>query len=242
MEGRLWIDLVWDHYFEQFKRFVTPENVNASDAHGSRAISLAIDRRQTKCFVHLLKMGADPNGFYTYPDDSEIYHTPLHTVASAHMGYDYDAKGDLWRYAWCLLKKGANVNACNSLGQTPLYVAAEEGKYRTLCTLLEFKADVNATADGTNVLHAEDSPREHHMKCWRAILEAGGALKKTDSPRSWYDGDIRVIQHSLARCRMASRAVARALAHQGKIHRDVISMVAAMVWETKRDPAWQDKK
>lgn len=247
MEGRWWYNLVNDSEFEAFKQFVTAENVNMPDRFGEYAIYRAIKKRQSKCFVHLLKMGADPNTpflaneYEPFANDgnNEGKDTPLHRVADCPMGYDYDAKCDLWRYAWCLLKKGANVNARNSCDETPLEVAFKHGKYRTVATLLEFKADINAVSNGDNILHTVDTPREHHWECMRYVIDAGGALKRDDSPREWLDDEIRQIQEPLACCRLACRATERALYKSGAVCKDVCVIIGRMVWETRGDVKWR---
>ena len=74
--------------------------------------------------------------------------TALHYAAVA--GYD-----DAGKLINVLMQKGANVNAQNKNGQTPLFCAVHEDRAKNLATLIiNGKADVNlADEDGITVLH-----------------------------------------------------------------------------------------
>lgn len=245
-EGHNWLERVKDKKFEALKQYVTSENVNQPDKDGLYPLYYAIALKQPKCFVHLLKhCKADPN-IVIQPDAGfrpEEYHFPLHET-SGIPDYDYDAKNDLWRYALLLIQCKANIEARNHRGQTPLFRAIEEGKPRVASILLEHKADICALPpDCTNMLRAVgyETPREQHFKCMRLILLAGGALTSKDE-REYYDDRILEMQRPLARCKLACVAARRALRKQGKIHRDVISIVERMIWDTKDFHSWKMTK
>ena len=227
---------VYDKHFDKLKAHVTPDNVNQRMSLGYPLLYYAIQERQPKAFVWLLKEArADPNVML------ETWTSPLHCVAGLwDEDWDYEPKHDLWRYALCLIQHKADVNARDANGETPLVVALRAGKPRVVQVLLENGADLNVrSSDGNCVLHSGDSftPREQHFRCMRAVLLAGGSLKASDEEK-WYDDEILLMQRALAHCKLASCAVARALKHQGKVHRDVIPLIAAKVWATRDSGVW----
>ena len=71
-----------------------------------------------------------------------------------------------------LLDRGANVNARDHTGWTPLYMAATDGQLETTRMLLEHGAAINTLIDGGYTpLHAAST--EGHVEVVRLLLECG---------------------------------------------------------------------
>jgi hypothetical protein len=78
-----------------------------------------------------------------------------------------------------LLAAGADVNAADAAGSTPLYLAAEQGHHELVQLLLEANANVQAACGGWTLLHA---PAEQgHTKVVQLLLAAGVDVDAADS-------------------------------------------------------------
>ncbi len=76
-----------------------------------------------------------------------------------------------------LLAAGAAANAANKEGETPLYLAALQGRAEVVGTLLQHGADKNsATREGWTPLHAA-----HGGEVARALVEAGANKEALNS-------------------------------------------------------------
>jgi hypothetical protein len=94
--------------------------------------------------------------------------------------FEAAGKGDV-NQAAALLNQGAQVNATNSFGTTPLYEAASRGHETVARLLLEKGAGVNAADndEGKTPLHL--AVREGHEAVMRLLLDKGAAVNVADT-------------------------------------------------------------
>ena len=119
-------------------------------------------------------------------------------LAEQHIGppqYDEKLLYACWRWrlelARLLLTAGADVNAKNKWGSTPLHAAAREGHTEAVRLLLEAGADVNAeNEDGETPLHW--AAWEGHTDVVRLLLAAGADVNAKDK-------DVRTPLHLAAK-------------------------------------------
>ncbi len=101
--------------------------VNACDEYGITALYHSIHYRSFDSFCCLLKMGAnvnDPVNNPNDPEDPENGQTPLHKAVN--LGYDYTDDHSDFHYVNTLLAWGAEIDAPDKNGRTPLHLAAME--------------------------------------------------------------------------------------------------------------------
>ena len=118
-------------------------DVNAKDNKGRTLLHVAARADASAMAKMLLENGADVNA-----KDNEGY-TPLHWAA--YVGYDYEGEGWGWPYwavtakdaaatAVVLLENGAEVNAKDNAGRTPLYRAEQYDAVETAEVLYQYDA------------------------------------------------------------------------------------------------------
>lgn len=104
----------------------------------------AVKRRELRELQALLSAGANPNAA-----EDETGQRPLHYVVILQM--PDDVRREMLR---ALLSRGADANAGDAKGLTPLHFAAERAGRETIDTLLAGGADINRPAlDGATPLH-----------------------------------------------------------------------------------------
>lgn len=158
-------------------------NVNLKDEHGETALLLAMNTPNLKIVKALIRAGANPNVQTFSPHAGEI--TPLIRAinAESHLRLELtktllEAKAEVnpkGKFAGSpllhavedleitklLISYGANVEAKNFRGTTPLMIAAGAGDISVVRYLIERGADVNARDnDGYTVLTYAEQRRE----------------------------------------------------------------------------------
>jgi len=120
-------------------------DLNRQDGNGITVLMHSI-RLRTENWQLSAALATQPKVDLTIADNNG--YTALHYAAVA----DYEDAGKLINV---LLQQGANVNAQNKYGQTPLFCAVHEDRPKNLATLvINGKADVKlADLDGVTVLH-----------------------------------------------------------------------------------------
>ncbi|KAF8538590.1 ankyrin repeat protein, partial [Trichophaea hybrida] len=80
-----------------------------------------------------------------------------------------------------LLTHGANVEAKDNLGETPLYHAASHGHEAAVRLLLEYHAKVNARASQTRETTLHQAAQRSHEGIARILVSAGADVTPRNS-------------------------------------------------------------
>lgn len=132
-----------------------------------------------------------------------------------------------------LIGLGAHVNARDCESATPLiYLCKVHWGMDILDELLKHGAKINAQDVYSYTLLDYVMGDTLFYDPHELILRGAwfNRTKKKQRPHEW----VR-FRTSLALCRLATVAVSRALTKQKRIHKDVIPMIAALVWATKEN-------
>ncbi len=96
--------------------------------------------------------------------------TPLHLLCQSDSGL---MSADEAKNAMLLMKHGADINAVDREGNTPLHLAAGSGGRDTVKALLERKAKVTLDAYGNSPLHHAASDQEiKDPALWQVLIDA----------------------------------------------------------------------
>jgi ankyrin repeat protein len=108
------------------------------------------ERNSVDVMQQLISRGADVNARYKSPDPFESGNTPLHFSAG---------RGTQVSTVQILLDNGANIDARNDMGQTPLMLAAQYGFTDIIQLLLDKDAKVNLRAKPGGYLNGTNKAR-----------------------------------------------------------------------------------
>jgi len=124
---RLLLDAVKDDDYNAVRlAFRKGAKLNYQDNYNESVVKAAIDIRSPHMLRKLIKLGADVNQKFSLNQYTNSYNaTPL--TYAVEKGYS-----DM---LLVLIDNGANIDDTDSLGRTPVYVAAEKGKRRILFRL-----------------------------------------------------------------------------------------------------------
>jgi len=118
--------------------------------------------------------------FTTFPDDDDRDATLLHECAKERTFlFDNNPRWTL-ALARALIKAGADLNANDTCGCTPLHLCAKKGHLELARALIEAGADVNAKEIEVHTpLHL--CALNGHLEVARALIEAGADLNANDN-------------------------------------------------------------
>ncbi len=107
--------------------------------------------------------------------DNYLDRTPLHCLCLRNSGGDRAACFELLRYA------GANLEASDSIGYTPLHCAANSASVELVSLLVQARVNVDATTNhGVTALHL--AARRGAPECVEVLMAAGADLDARMSP------------------------------------------------------------
>lgn len=212
-------------------------NAHTYDAAGHMLLHECLSSRRQHMIGGLMDIG----GIDIYAKTKPRRETVLHLSAQ----YNLPACLELFLR---LGRDHFNLNCRDVNGLTPLHLAAhtwiQTGDTRCLDILLEWGANIN-TRDGINdktVLDMLLTTPIRDFPLWRAEgMVLAGARVSGDRYGNWPNLiAMAELQQSLARSRLASRATCMALRHlPGKVHKDVIPLIAAAVEATRKNIKWK---
>ena len=214
----LWSEILLGDDVNELKMALTGfRTINTMDTFGNLALHEAIYRRKWRCVDFLILTNAD-----IFAKD-HYGRTPLH----------YACWSGSLACTKLLIGLGAHVSVRDTEGNTPLiYVYKIHWGMDILDELLKHGANINAQDNYSytflDYLKGDTLFYDPHELILRGAWF--NRTKKKQRPKEW----VR-FRKSLAQCRLAAVAVSRALSKQKRIHKDVIPMIAALVWATKKD-------
>ena len=132
-------------------------NINSFDSEGDSSLHIASKNRSAPLVEELLRLGANPNIRCAFDN-----RTPLHYALILPDDYDADSLdgivAGMLPIVQCLLKHGADVDAQDHCGKTPLNLVlsglAGENNMEIIQELLKYNANVDAKdSNGDTPLH-----------------------------------------------------------------------------------------
>jgi acylaminoacyl-peptidase len=111
-----------------------------------------------------------------------------------------------------LLAGGADVNARNSYGATPLFFAADKGHVEVVKLLLEHGADVNVQDNFYKASPLDWAVMRSRSDVIKLLVEAGAEGAETALQSAAAKGDVEVVRAILDKGRLKEAALTRALA------------------------------
>lgn len=233
----MWHAFIEDDNVEEVAKVINASNVNTLEHDEWPPLFWAICEESDKVLDYLIQQGADVN-HEARDIDAEDYegacrHIPLSLAIGVCNPYAFKA----------LIRAGADITKSTVVADhslTLLHEVVSGPSNREQCfdefasTLLNLGANVNALNHrGETPLDLSLYNRRHLTNLQKRLLLAGGRCTRT--PSFGFDASFLRFRMSLSECKLATEATRRALRHQGKIHKDIVDVVANMVWETKED-------
>lgn len=142
-------------------------DLDAKDALGETALTIAIRRDQSVAALFLLEQGAEIDGSNA-PEE-----TPLLTAVRNRREWAIEP----------LLEKGANLKARNVKGETALYAAVEQGQESVIHILLDHSAITKTTVDQQNSKHYTclgRAVKDANLSIVEILLHAGADICAKD--------------------------------------------------------------
>lgn len=137
--------------------------------HATTLLHLAAALAKPDICALLVELGLDPNA------QDELMATPLHSLATGYHARipNRGTRSHVGQTAVVLIGSGANINAADNLGQTPLMLAVDHYQSDMVSQLLLAGADVNlCDRAGRTVLHSACKCLDTSLA--RSFLEKGG--------------------------------------------------------------------
>lgn len=145
-------------------------DINARDSENWTALNAALDKRKFSTAKRLLDAGADPN------IATDKGRTPLMTTIWRGFGYALDEREyEPARLVQDLLAKGAEVNALDYSGTTPLMEAASAGHVETIRALLARGADAGHK-DQEGRTSIDVAAKERRGRAVQTLMDGGAPL------------------------------------------------------------------
>ena len=144
-----------------------------------------------------------------------------------------------------LLVAGIDVNSLDRFGETPLHVCVNWRyfKHDILLLLLKYKANLNVISkENKTPLDIMLHRNSHKMYATSTLIliNVGGKLHSLKRANMHPNGLLYV--EKLAACTSAKIAVRIALKKTGKVHKDVIPLIEALVFQSWEKEEWIENK
>ena len=224
MKGRLWKDLC---ELEVAKSVPDLRDIiNEKDEWGKCALFMTLDKEWIDTFCYFVDCGADVH-------IDNIIGEPLLHVAVQRC---------LTKCIERLLLAGVDVNCTNAHGETALYdyIQTYQCNINTdvLTLLLKHKSDVNVISkESKTPLDVMLRHRSYTVHQAPILINAGAKLHSLK--RSEMDLDAIPYVKKLSACTSAKIAVRIALKKTGKVHKDVIPLIEALVFQSWEKEEWK---
>lgn len=140
--------LVCSRGYERLVKLLLRRGVNVNQvgkAHGTALILACVDRRESVVKI-LLEHGADLNQAVSVQNNASVSRTPLlHVIAAASpFGSEVSENEAAWlRISKILIDAGADLNAADNQGRTPLHYAAVSRSSELVMTLIKEGASLD---------------------------------------------------------------------------------------------------
>ena len=131
---------------------------------------------------------------------------------------------------------GADVNELDRrTGETLLMWYASFGERNMMRFLIEAKADVSIhTANGIDAIWWTLTQQD--LPCTKLLLQAGASYRPYLHDYLNSGGFARRLQRRASGCRRAAEVF---LSGHFKAHKDVVKLIALVIWSTRYDDSWE---
>jgi ankyrin repeat protein len=223
MKGRLWKDLCQLKVAKSVPDL--RDIINETDEWGKRALFTSMTELQLDTFCYFVDCGANVH-------IKNMIGEPLLHVAVQRC---------LTKCIEKLLSAGVDINCTNEYGETVLYDYSRSYRYSehldVLKLFLKHKANVNVISKENNTpLDTMLFPRSYTVHQAPILINAGAklhSLKRRDM-----DPNAIPYVEKLSACTSASIALRIALRKTLKVHKDVIPLIEALVFQSWEKEEW----